>query len=117
MAIGRPRIIQSPDEAWEKGQAYFNKCREEERPITITGLALALGLNGRQQLIDYANRVEFIDTIKTLKSIVENYAEERAFSTTAAGAIFILKNHGWSDKTEQDVNLQATHKVISWDAQ
>ncbi len=117
MAIGRPRIIQSPEEAWEKGQAYFKQCREEERPITITGLALALGLSSRQQLIVYGNRPEFADTIKALKTVVENYAEERAFSTTAAGAIFILKNHGWSDKTEQDINLQATHKVISWDTQ
>ena len=104
--MARPRIIQSPEEAEMLANDYFGQCKNEDRPITVTGLALALGLNGRQQLIDYEKRPEFSDTIKSLKAYVEMGYEERLASGAAAGAIFALKNFGWSDKQEID---QRTH--------
>lgn len=100
MSAGRPLIIESPQEAEELAQAYFAKCAEEERPITITGLALALGLNSRQALINYENRPEFNDTIKRLKTHVEMGYEERLSGCAATGSIFALKNFGWTDKQE-----------------
>jgi hypothetical protein len=111
--MARPRIISSPDEAWERGQAFFKERRSQDRPLTVTGLALALGLNSRQALLDYENRPEFIDTIKALKSECEEYAEERIFGGNAAGAIFALKNYGWTDKQEIDQKVDGNH-VYTW---
>ncbi|MBK6639254.1 MAG: hypothetical protein IPG34_17310 [Rhodocyclaceae bacterium] len=70
--MARPRIIETPEEAWEIGQGYFGKMRAEERPLTVTGLALALGLSGRQSLIEYEGRPEFSDTIKALRPNANN---------------------------------------------
>lgn len=103
MPAGRPRLIASPEEMLERGYEYFEQCKKEESPILITGLALALGLSGREALSEYGRRDEFSATVKELKSVVERYAESRIFGNNPAGAIFALKNYGWTDK--QDLNL------------
>jgi hypothetical protein len=97
---GRPRALESPDQAEERGCAYFELCDAQKRPYRICGLALALGLVSRQSLSEYESRPEFTDTIKRLRFIVEDAYEERACGTTPAGAIFILKNMGWSDQQQ-----------------
>lgn len=109
---GRPRIIATPDEAWERGQAYFAEREAQEKPITVTGLAIALGLCTRDSLIDYQNRPEFSDTIKALKAIVEDGYETRLHGQSPTGAIFALKNFGWKDK--QDVDM-TQHKGYGWE--
>lgn len=103
MAGGRPRIIESPEEMLRRGYEYFDLCKEEESPILVTGLVLALGLSCRDTLIEYGHRPEFTDTVKELKSVCENFAENRLYSNNPTGAIFALKNYGWTDK--QDLNL------------
>ena len=80
------------------GYAYFNECKLNETPILITGLALALGLSGREALSGYGRREEYSATVKELKSVCEQYAENRLFSNNPTGAIFALKNYGWTDK-------------------
>ena len=99
MPAGRPRTIKSPREMLRKGYAYFEKCRENEEPILVTGLVLALGLSCRDTLIEYGKRPEFADTVKALKTICEGYAETRLYGSNPTGAIFALKNFGWTDKT------------------
>lgn len=90
---------------------YFATCAAAGRPLTITGLALALDTT-RETLCDYENKAEFSDTIKKAKEIVANFAEEQCLTArNPAGAIFIAKNHGFKDKTEQDINLKASHVV------
>ena len=86
--------------------AYFDSCfkkneetgeAEQIEPFTVTGLALAVGTD-RKGLCEYAERPEFSNSIKKAKAFIENYAEKSALiSRNPAGAIFILKNHGWSD--------------------
>lgn len=113
--VGRPLKFQSVEELNEKIEAYFDSCWDEEescykRPYTITGLALALDTS-RKVLLDYERRNdEYSDTIKRAKNRVENYAEEALFtSKQTAGVIFNLKNnHGWVDKTEQQVDANHT---------
>jgi hypothetical protein len=97
---GKPRKLESPEQAEERAEAYFRLCDAEKRPYRICGLALALGLVSRQSLADYEARAEYSDTIKRIRLIIEDGYEERASTTTPAGAIFILKNMGWSDKQE-----------------
>jgi len=98
MPAGRPRLINSPEEMLNAGYAYFNECKLNETPILITGLALALGLSGREALSGYGRREEYSATVKELKSVCEQYAENRLFSNNPTGAIFALKNYGWTDK-------------------
>ena len=106
MPAGQPLKFKSVTELQKKIDKYFKDCALKDKPYTVTGLALALGTN-RQTLVNYESGVEpyakFFDTIKTAKTIVENYAEERLFSPTPTGAIFALKNFGWKDG--KDLNL------------
>lgn len=106
MPPGRPRLIESPEEMLERGHAYFAECKESESHILITGLALALGLSGREALSEYGRRQEFSATVKELKSVCEQYAENRIFEGNPAGAIFALKNYGWTDKAELNLGGQ-----------
>ena len=75
---GRPLKFKNEKELQKKIDAWLKSCKKEKRPLTITGLALALG-TGRNVLIDYENREEFSNTIKRAKLLCENYAEESLF--------------------------------------
>lgn len=104
MPAGRPRLIESPDEMLAMGNAYFDECKAEEKPILVTGLVLALGLSSRESLIEYSKRPEYSDTVKALKTVCENFAENRLYGNNPTGAIFALKNYGWTDKTQQELS-------------
>jgi hypothetical protein len=102
---GRPLKFKTPEELLEKGIAYFKDMQEQKRPITITGLCIALG-TFRDVLMDYQDErgEEFSNAVKTLKIFCENYAEEQLFiGKNAAGAIFALKNYKWTDKSEHEM--------------
>lgn len=134
---GRPLIFKTKEEMQEKIDAYFEECKGrplvddegnvmtdkngipiiiDSKPLTITGLALALGLNSRQALLNYQGRKEFNDTITRAKAKVEQYAEERLFDKDGAnGAKFSLANNfeGWKEKQqiEADVNSDLTINI------
>lgn len=77
------------------------------RPFTITGLAVHLDTT-RQRLLDYEtmdDRIEFRDTIKKAKQIIENFNEESLHrQAQVTGIIFNLKNNfKWVDRTETDI--------------
>ena len=82
--------------------AYFEECDENKDPYTITGLALALETT-RKTLIEYAEKPEFVNTIKYYKTMVENYAEKKLYTGNATGPIFALKNFDWSDRQEHQL--------------
>jgi hypothetical protein len=70
---GRPRKYQSVEQLQAAIDSYF----ESTEKVTITGLALHLGFNSRQALINYEGyEPEFHDAIKRAKSRVEAYYEE-----------------------------------------
>lgn len=129
-ARGRPPKYKTTEEIQEKIDAYFEECkgkilqnaagepvldksgkpiRYDARPLTVTGLAIALGFTSRQALLNYQAKQEFVDTITRAKAVVERYAEERLFDKDGAnGAKFSLANNfaGWKEKPliEADVN-------------
>ena len=109
---GRPLKFETPEEVQGLCDAYFKECEENDTPLTITGLAMYLDTT-RQGLLNYAERDEFYDTIKRAKLKVENYAELQVYKgKNAAGPIFILKNHGWTDKSELEMNARIdTHEM------
>jgi hypothetical protein len=99
---GRPEKFLDPKELEKKGMKYIDDCRNNKKPITVTGLCLCLETT-RDTLMEYQRKKEFSDTIKRLKLYAENYAEEYLYNPNGravVGAIFALKNFGWSDKLE-----------------
>lgn len=107
MPAGRPLKFETPAALDKAVDSYFNECVINEKPFTITGLALALDTN-RQTLLEYNERPEYADTLKRARAKCENYAEERLFgSTQVTGAIFNLKNnYDWKDKLETDSTIK-----------
>lgn len=122
--IGRPPVFESKEELEKKIEEFFKSCegsvledetgkpvldkygnviKIDERPETVTGLALALGFKSRQSLIDYQGKAEFSDTITRAKLRCERYAEERLYDRDGnGGARFSLQvNFGWSDKPKE----------------
>lgn len=133
MAGGRPPKYKNKEEIEEKIEQYFKDCEGhpltdkdgkqiynkygypvivDRKPLTVTGLALALGFTTRQALLNYQGKKEFVDTITRAKSRVEQYAEERLFDKDgSSGAQFSLRNNfkGWNE--EQKENQDALEKL------
>ena len=103
-SVGRPMKFKSVKELQEKIDAYFAKTPLHEQ--TITGLALFLGTS-RETLCDYQARDKYSDTIKKAKLRVEHACELVGVERGRPFDIFRLKNMGWKDKQESDVNLSA----------
>ena len=109
------RVLKDDD-----GNTVYNKYGEPVmvgvKPLTITGLALALGFTSRQALLNYQAKPEFVDTVTRAKTIVEEYAEMRLFDKDGAnGAKFSLANNfdGWREKQqiEADVKSEVTINI------
>lgn len=135
---GRPPKFKSKDEMQQKIDDYFKECEGKplldaenkpffdkngnpvivgKKPLTITGLARALGFSSRQSLLNYEGKKEFLDTITRARMRVEEYVEESLFyKDTAKGAMFSLSNNfeGWKEKkqveaevnTDIDINIE-----------
>lgn len=100
--MARPRIIENSQVFDRLAKKYFDSCQKEKRRPTLTGLVLALGLSSRQSLDDYQGREEFLDSVKRAKLRIEEAYEDRLDGNSPAGAIFALKNFGWSDRSQLD---------------
>lgn len=134
--MGRPRKIKSVKAMERAIEAYFASCEGTPRldkngqpvydkrgqpvivgakPPTVTGLALALGLSGRQVLLDYQGREEYHDAITRAKARCEAYAEERLYDKDGAnGAKFSLGcNFGWASEDERHGDPAAFEALIS----
>lgn len=86
---------------------YFKSCDEKEKPYTMTGLALSLGID-RRTLINYGNKELFFTLIKNAKAKVEEQLEENLYRLgNNSGVIFNLKNnYGWRDSVEVTDNRE-----------
>ena len=128
--VGAPPFYDTPEEMQKAIDAYFEDCagkilldgnddpvldkygqpiKYDVKPLTITGLALALGFNSRQALLNYQAKEEFNDTVTRAKAKVEQYAEERLFDKDGAnGAKFSLANNfeGWKEKQQIEAGVK-----------
>jgi hypothetical protein len=76
-------------------------------PPTVCGLAYHLGYASRQSIYDLEKKSDdFSYTIKRALLKCEQFAEEQLYGSRPVGAIFALKNRGWKDKSEQDLNVK-----------
>lgn len=108
MPAGRPAKYKTAEEMQEVIDHYFEHDAFVDMgdakmyAPTVSGLALALGMS-RQAILDYAEKDEFVDTIKAAKLKIEVALEQRLYGQSVTGTIFNLKNNfGWKDKTEQE---------------
>ena len=132
---GRPPFFESAEQMQELIDAYFEECegkpfldkdgipirnkygkiiKDDRRPPTVTGLALALGFNSRTSLLDYEGKEEFLNTIKRAKARVEKYTEERLFDKDGSnGAKFSLANNfkRWSEKQTIEADVKNTMTI------
>ena len=132
---GRPPFFESAEQMQVLIDAYFKECdgkplvdkdgtpirnkygkiiKDDRKPYTITGLALALGFTSRQALLNYEGKEEFVDTIRRAKARVERYAEERLYDKDGSnGAKFSLANNfkGWSEKQTIEADVKNTMTI------
>jgi len=112
MEVGRPKKYDSPEKMQEDIDKYFKECRENDRPYTMTGLAIALDMD-RKTLLNYRKEEgyePFFHTVKSARDKVERFLEEKLLTDNAVtGVIFNLKNNfDWKDKQEIDANVSNT---------
>ena len=136
--MGRNPTFTSAEEMQEKIDAYFASCEPEllrdgdgtpmlnkngepvyvgGRPMTIQGLALALGFTSRQSLLNYKAKREFVDTVTRARLRVEQYAAERLFDRDAQrGAQFTLAyGFGYARDAEDGKNRETQGVKIEID--
>ena len=123
---GRPPKYKVESEFQEKIDNYFASCwgiietkkgkgvvevtQGQIRPLTVSGLALALGLS-RKGLCDYEGKPGFGAIVKRAKLTIERSWEERLASGNPTGAIFWLKNHaGYTDAMQTFLGTAETHE-------
>jgi hypothetical protein len=109
MNMARPPTFETPEQFKSAADGYFAQCFADEKVPTVNGLALALGFNSRQSLLNYAEKPEFLDVVKAVRTRLEAEWEQRLAGGSAAGTIFWLKNQGWTDKSEQVVSATVEH--------
>ena len=114
------------DDIEQKVEDYFNYCNENNKPFTMSGLALFLDCS-RMTLYQYENELikfnniseedkkRIIDTVKRAKRMVEAYQEEQLFiGKSPVGTIFSLKNNfNWKDAQEinNNTNISAINPI------
>lgn len=78
---------------------------------TITGLVRFLGFCDRRSFYDLEKQKEFSYTIKAARNRIEEIYEMQLQTGNAPGAIFALKNFGWTDTPaiDQTVHYHLTH--------
>jgi hypothetical protein len=123
--FGRPPAYASCSEMQLKIDEYFktglkkrtvligkqpNQEAIEVEVPTITGLCIYLGFESRQSFYDYEIKPDFTYTIKRARLFIEVEYEEQLQHGNTTGAIFALKNMGWTDKIEQ--TLQGGDKPV-----
>lgn len=137
---GRPPKWTDPIALQAKIDDYFDQCKGrylknddgtyllnkygqpvlvDNKPPTITGLALHIGFNNRTSLLDYADKEEFVDVITRAKTRVEEYSETRLYDKDGVtGAKFALASNckRWTDRQTVEVDqpkpIEVNIKVV-----
>lgn len=120
--VGRPpkNDPNDVDEIQKKIDLYFERLKKTNADgevvyddPTFCGLALALGYSSRTSLWENANAGNPIsEPIKrSLLRIEESYEKALRFQS-CTGAIFALKNRGWTDKTEDKEKDETINRLL-----
>ena len=99
MARGRPRKHKDADALVAAIEKYKLYLEETGRPPTMAGLAYYTGMD-RRTLYNYSQNDEYIPALKEFRDWIVMRFEEIAAEKGNAGIIFLMKNYGYTDKTE-----------------
>ena len=109
---GRKPKYSELDTLEKKIDEYFAVTPKNE--YATNGLALYLGYNDKtslyynldriERIYNHKNSPEFSNPIKKALTRIELMHEIGLNGSNAAGHIFALKNSGWRDRIEQDIN-------------
>ena len=105
--IGRPRRYERPEEMEAIIDAYFQDCEDNNKPLTLSGLVLALGFSSRQSLLNYSKRSEDYWTLYARAKLrAEAYWERLLFkrSTFRAARFVLTCCFGWTDPYKDALN-------------
>lgn len=109
--VGRPLKFKTAKQLQEKIDEYFKYCDENDKPYTLTGLAVFLDVD--REVIYYASdKDEFYNTIKKAKDKILLHNEEnltRGKYNVTFGIFSLKNNFGWTEK--QDINVNANANV------
>lgn len=94
-------FYKTPQELEKKINEFFDECKKNGDPVTMSGLGLHLGFVSRQSFTDYSKRGAFSDIIRKARYVVEAGYEKNLHATACTGSIFALKSMGWED-SEKD---------------
>jgi hypothetical protein len=97
---GEYHLEDKPGKTTDASAATHKVCDREPEPPTITGLALYLGFNSRQELDDYEANGAYAHILKRGRLRIETGYEKKLHNQSSAGAIFALKSMGWNERTE-----------------
>ena len=104
--VGRPRIIQTPEEFDALVDSYVGEVQASEGKVTmcLTGLCLFLGFASTSSFDNYGKREGFEGfrrSVKRARMVVRHSYEQSAMSGGGAGPIFLLKaSYGYQDKVQ-----------------
>jgi len=107
---GRPRILDSNEQAKELIDLMFEKLEDDDIP-TVEDLCEALGMCSRSTLFDYEKMEEFSNTIKKAKQKIFNIQKKLALKNKVNPTVFIFNaknNYGMKDKTEVENSGEQT---------
>lgn len=123
---GRPPFYKTPEELQAKIDEYFvsgvtkrivivgkgdNRKEIEIEVPTIAGMCYFLGFASRQSFYDYESRDGFAYTVKRARLFIEQEYEEMLHEGNTVGAIFALKNFGWTDNQNLNIGGQADNPI------
>ena len=131
MAGGRPPLYTNADDVQKIIDEYFAYCDNRIQqvysakadgvievmnpaPYTMSGLAVALGMD-RRSLLNYSKKEQFFPTIKEARDKVEADIEERMNDkqTFTPGLIFNAKNNfGWVDAQRVDARVEQVTPIL-----
>ena len=86
----------------KKINEYFKICEEKKKPPTMSGLALALGLE-RKELVNLSEKAKNYNKIKIAKMKIMQDLEERAIEKGGTAILFLIKEYGGEIDFEQDM--------------
>lgn len=112
----RPKF-QDKEELEDRIDLFYDMCECLNMPVTYTGLMLVLGLNNKNQLSSLRYHQEYGELVSAAIASVEFFYESKLSEGKPVGAIFALKNFGWSDRTDVAIADSDPQKVAMKEAQ
>lgn len=116
--IGRPRIIDTPEEMWQLAVEFFEQSKTSSGKYqpTMDGLTFHMGFSSRSSWVDYSKKSpEFSHMVSKIKMFVRSCYEKQLYGFAWAGSQFALRNLGkedWKDEITENSNQTITKVEI-----